>query len=200
MRWSRAVVFGSCCWQNGGLLCNPCPTKMSNAMRYVSRCWTDKILLTPVFNLDIFTIRSTIFAHLNKFLLDEKVSDDVSQLQSFNGYCRYGIDEKITTHSLDTTNDKDCAKNCNDAYGCTAFSYEYNKDGKQCILYRGGPYKNGDGRPNTKCYLMPKGISSDCHDAYVIFFRFGIKKKTILAKFLLRIQYHPFYDKFNFFC
>ena len=148
----------------------------------------------------IFTISSTFFANLNKFLLDEKVSDDVSQLQSFNGKCRYGSDERITLHSLHTTNDKECAKKCNDTSGCTAFSYEYNNDGEQCTLYRGGPYKHGNGRPNTKCYLMPKGISSDCHDAYVIFFRFGIKKKTILAKFLLRIQYHPFYDKFNFFC
>ena len=78
-------------------------------------------------------------------------------MQAFDGYCRYGSDDKNWIKELDATNKHNCYEQCQTTDGCTAFAYESNGPHKDCDLYRGGPYTYGSGRMNTICYNMPTG-------------------------------------------
>ena len=63
--------------------------------------------------------------------------------------------------ALDTNSDVKCYKKCQKTIGCNAFSFEYNNVLEPCNMYTGGPYTYGNGRVNTKCYVLPKGLIFD---------------------------------------
>ena len=78
-------------------------------------------------------------------------------MQAFDGYCRYGSDDKNWIKELDATNKHNCYEQCQTTDGCTAFAYESNHPNKDCALYREGPYTYGNGRDYTTCYIMRTG-------------------------------------------
>ena len=59
--------------------------------------------------------------------------------------------------ALAINSDVKCYKKCQKTIGCNAFSFEYNNVLEPCNMYTGGPYTYGNGRVNTKCYVIPKG-------------------------------------------
>ena len=65
--------------------------------------------------------------------------------------------EREQTHLLDTDDLDVCYERCITTNECTAFTYHNDEPGKDCNLYRGGPYTKGSGRENAKCYIMRKG-------------------------------------------
>ena len=78
--------------------------------------------------------------------------DEVSQLQTFDGYCRYGESSDavlIEIHDADTL--QNCYNQCKTKDGCCAFVL---LAGHYCFLYSGGPYTKGTG-DDVKCYTMP---------------------------------------------
>ena len=83
---------------------------------------------------------------------------EISQLSSFDGYCRYESDDKDILKALAVTNEQHCYEQCQTTI-CIAFAYESNGQNMNCHLYRGGTYIKGNGRENTKCYIMPTGNS-----------------------------------------
>jgi len=79
------------------------------------------------------------------------------QLQSYVGYCRYGLDDrdKRQVDYIDTIDDQECYEKCQLTSSCTAFAYAYSITGKDCYLYGSGPYTRGNGFAYTTCYIMP---------------------------------------------
>ena len=73
----------------------------------------------------------------------------------FDGFCRYGWEQKTVLKQLDNITPKEIHKQCIDSQRCVAFTFMFNSgDG---TLYEGGPYNKGD--PNgwssaKKCYVM----------------------------------------------
>lgn len=60
------------------------------------------------------------------------------------------------------TSVSDCNQACEMADQCTAFAYgsglgaSSTEDSGYCYLYKGGPYRYGDGSPQSRnCYVMP---------------------------------------------
>ena len=84
--------------------------------------------------------------------------DELSQLRAFMGTCINGSNAKQDIKNIDTTNNHSCYEECKITQGCSAFTFQYNKNGTDCDLHGGGPYIKGSGIDNTTCYLMPKGI------------------------------------------
>ena len=94
-------------------------------------------------------------------------------MQAFDGYCRYGSNEKDWIKEVET-NLQNCYNQCKTTDGCTAFAYDESRN--YCDLYRGGPYTKGSGRENTKCYTMPTGNST-----YITSYHFHIINLTIYS-------------------
>ena len=84
----------------------------------------------------------------------------VADLPFFNGYCRYGSDERYYYPSgLIVKTAMACLQYCRDLPKCVAFFFETGvQDESNCLGYIGGPYTYGNGRNNTKCYNMPSGM------------------------------------------
>ena len=90
-------------------------------------------------------------------ILDFPVSD------SYRGYCRFGYeteDKKDLIRELKTLNAKQCYKKCQRTKDCVAFAYQDNDAGKNCYLYRGGPYTHGKCRG---AYHIVKGEDTTCY-------------------------------------
>ena len=81
-----------------------------------------------------------------------------TKLQAYSGLCRDESGEREPTGFLTANDVNSCYDTCLGIAGCTAFAFNYNKRGRNCHLFRGGPYTKGNGRAYTKCYVMPKGI------------------------------------------
>ena len=81
-------------------------------------------------------------------------------LPFFDGWCRYGSDNRDWMNGYAIKNDILCHQKCQNTTGCSAFSFEYNDVEEPCNIYAGGPYTYGNGRVNTKCHTIPKG---QCH-------------------------------------
>ena len=75
----------------------------------------------------------------------------------FDGWCRYGSDNREWIDGFEIKDDAKCYEKCKATNDCVAFSFEYTNVDEPCNTYRGGPYTYGNGRLNTKCYIMPKG-------------------------------------------
>ena len=89
--------------------------------------------------------------------------DELSELESSDGYCRYESNYKDVIKALAVTNEQHCYDQCQTT-NCIAFAYESNGQNMNCAnchLYLGGDDKEykGNGRENTKCYIMPTGNS-----------------------------------------
>ena len=78
-------------------------------------------------------------------------------LPFFDGWCRYGSDNREWMNGFAIKNDILCHQKCLNTTGCSAFSFEYNDVEEPCNIYSGGPYTYGNGRINTKCHTIPKG-------------------------------------------
>ena len=78
-------------------------------------------------------------------------------LPFFDGWCRYGSDNREWMNGYAIKNDILCHQKCLNTTGCSAFSFEYNDVEEPCNIYSGGPYTYGNGRVNTKCHTIPKG-------------------------------------------
>ena len=90
-------------------------------------------------------------------------------LPFFDGWCRYGSDNREWTNGYAIENDILCYQKCQNTTGCSAFSFEYNDVEEPCNIYAGGPYTYGNGRVNTKCHTIPKGqYRNSCIYAYKI--------------------------------
>ena len=81
-----------------------------------------------------------------------------SQLQTFDGLCLYGRDNHDLIKQLNATDPQECYYQCKIAGDCTAFAFDEDPRGDNCALYRGGPYIKGNGRADTKCYIMTLGM------------------------------------------
>ena len=88
------------------------------------------------------------------FILRQTLGVDLS---FHDGWCRYGSDYRGWMEALAINSDVKCYKKCQKTIGCNAFSFEYNNVLEPCNMYTGGPYTYGNGRVNTKCYVLPKG-------------------------------------------
>lgn len=82
----------------------------------------------------------------------------------FDGWCRYGPDRTDWMNSYTIKEERFCYEKCETINDCVAFSYDSNNVDEPCSIYRGGPYTHGNGRYNTRCYLMPKGKLQIYHD------------------------------------
>ena len=82
-------------------------------------------------------------------------------LVTYDGCCRDPPDGviNIINGSMESTSIK-CKGKCYEDQNCTAFTFEAPppSDRYNCYTYKGGPYRNGNGRINTKCYIMERGI------------------------------------------
>ena len=76
-------------------------------------------------------------------------------LPMFDGHCLDSSDESIPTGEA-VANDIECQLKCIETEGCTAFSFTSTT--LLCTLFSNGPYTQGDGTANTKCYTMNPGI------------------------------------------
>ena len=79
------------------------------------------------------------------------------EISYFDGWCRYGSDNREWINGFEIKDDAECYEKCKATNDCVAFSFEYSNVDEPCNTYRGGPYTYGNGRSNTKCYIMPKG-------------------------------------------
>ena len=90
---------------------------------------------------------------------------DLDGLKTFQGWCRYesnpakGAFSKNNEwiKSLNTNTASECQQQCQATQDCAAFAYSYNDGDSSCGLYKGGPFKGGNGRPGTTCYVMDIG-------------------------------------------
>ena len=88
----------------------------------------------------------------------QSVLAESSQLQTFDGLCLYGRDNHDLIKQLNATDPQECYYECKIAGDCTAFAFDEDPRGDNCALYRGGPYIKGNGRADTKCYIMTLGM------------------------------------------
>ena len=89
------------------------------------------------------------------------LANDVATV--FNGYCRYGSDSKDTFKSIDSDDVEECKRQCVATPNCVAYAYRENYGGKDCDLYRGGPYTYGNGRADIRCYILKRGYRVITH-------------------------------------
>ena len=73
----------------------------------------------------------------------------------FDGHCLDSSDDKIPT-GVTADDDQDCEEKCQEMEGCTAFSFTSTTS--LCTRFENGPYTQGDGTEDTKCYTMNEGI------------------------------------------
>ena len=71
----------------------------------------------------------------------------------FDGLCRDRSNNRDWLMATTRNSASECRKECGGMNDCVAFSYK-TKGEKNCNLYRNGPYTHGDGKNNTKCYIM----------------------------------------------
>ena len=95
------------------------------------------------------------------------------EISYFDGWCRYGSDNREWINGFEIKDDAECYEKCKATNDCVAFSFEYSNVDEPCNTYRGGPYTYGNGRLNTKCYIMPKGRALLLQQIFVLllFFR-----------------------------
>ena len=72
------------------------------------------------------------------------------------GYCRYGKDRSSLIKQDATVSALKCHQDCQASYACVAFSFSTDLQ-RGCVLYGGGPYTHGNGRQNSKCYIVYSG-------------------------------------------
>ena len=66
--------------------------------------------------------------------------------------------------SLTTDSALKCNEECSASIACTAFSFEKGVGlTSNCNLYHKGPYTYGNGRENTRCYIMPGRMHFICY-------------------------------------
>ena len=82
-------------------------------------------------------------------------------LPFYEGWCRYGSDNRGWMEGHATNNDVKCYEICQNTNGCSAFSFEYSTVDEPCNTYTDGPYTYGNDRVNTKCYILPNGKRLD---------------------------------------
>ena len=78
----------------------------------------------------------------------------------------------------------ECKEECHANIECVAFAYEDPKNPRfpNCYLYTGGPYTQGSGRPNTKCYILERGTCLT-FTIYINRHKLNIKHKNKLKLF-----------------
>ena len=93
----------------------------------------------------------------------------VENLPFFNGWCMYGSNEflLISENKVPAKTAMYCLQHCRVLQQCVAFVFFTDLGGHDvCYFYKDGPYTYGDEdytKPygnNSKCYIMPSGMSS----------------------------------------
>ena len=74
--------------------------------------------------------------------------------QVFDGLCRDAKSEHVIKNTRELTI-RGCYEECQITRGCVALSFLTVP--KNCILFRGGPFAEGNGDSNTKCYIIKGG-------------------------------------------
>ena len=111
-------------------------------------------------------------------------------LPFFDGWCRYGSDNREWTMGYAIKNDILCYQKCQNTTGCSAFSFEYSDVEEPCNIYAGGPYTYGNGRVNTKCHTIPKG---QYRILCIYTYTRDIEEMKLLLMFKLPILYVQFF-------